>query len=96
MGHPVSQNTRQKISEKTKGIPRPCTESKRILIANARRPKNGFPEVISPNGERLPITILTDFCKSKGLRISNMSDLLHGRAKSYKGWRVHIPHGNTI
>lgn len=96
MGHSVSQTTRQKISERTKGVPRPCTESKRILIANARRPKNGFPKLISPNGELVSIIILTDFCKTYGLRISAMSDLLHGRVKSCKGWRIHIPQSNTI
>ena len=88
MGHPVKLSTRRKISVARKGKSCPCTEAKRISIAKSRRPEEGFRDVVSPSGERKTIGILTDFCKTNGLRVSNMSDLLRGRAKSHKGWRI--------
>lgn len=96
MGHPVSAAARKKIGDSCRGKSNPCTESKRISIANSRKPPGGFPNMVSPLGEIVSINILTDFCKTHGIGVSHMSDLLHGRAKSCKGWRVHIPEGNAV
>ena len=88
MGHLVSDKTRRKIGDGQRGKKRPCSEMRRKSIAASKKPMNGFPDMVSPSGERVSINILTDFCKTHGLRVSNMSDLLHGRAKSHKGWKI--------
>ena len=86
MGHPVKLSTRRKISVIHKGKSRPCTESKRISIANARRPSGGFPEVLSPTGEKYKINVLTDFCKVHSLHLPSMSYLLRRKRFSHRGW----------
>jgi hypothetical protein len=96
LGHHVKKETREKIGDQQRGEKRPCSEVRRISIAASKRPLGGFPDMMSPSGERVHINILTDFCKQYGLRVSNMSDLLHGRVKSHKGWRVHIPKDNGV
>ena len=96
MGHSVSEQTRKKIGNLQRGRKRPCSEARRIRIAKSKTPIGGFPDVLAPSGARVSITILTDFCKTYGLRVSNMSDLLHGRAKSHKGWRLYIANHKEI
>ena len=96
MGHPVSDKTRKKIGDKQRGKTRPCSERRRISIAKSKMPVGGFPHIMSPSGQQVEITVLTDFCKTYGLRVSNMSDVLHGRAKSHKGWRLYIANRNGV
>jgi hypothetical protein len=88
LGHGVSTETRQKMRDRKIGKSLPCSETKRLSIASARRPTLGFPMMVSPDGERHSIDILTDFCKTHNLRLSNVSDLIHGRVKSHKGWVI--------
>lgn len=89
-GHSVSAEARKKISLSQIGKKRPCSERRRIAIAKAKSPKQGFPLVVSPEGKIFCIEILTDFCKKHGLHLSGMSGLLkrYKNAKSHRGWRL--------
>jgi len=90
MGHIVKQSTKQKISNCHRGKPRPCTEAKRISIANARKPEGGFPSLISPSGQIFHIDILSDFCREHNLHLPTICGLIRGykNVKSHKGWRL--------
>lgn len=57
-------------------------------ISKGRKP-TGFPNVINPNGQILIIDgTLTEFCKKHNLNIGNVSCLINGKKKSYKGWTL--------
>lgn len=89
MGHFTSEITKQKISDTKKGVKiGPCSELRRIKIAEARRPKMGFKKVKSPSGIIYSINVLEDFCKEHNLRSSSMSELLKGKYKHHRGWSV--------
>ena len=94
-GHRVSTETRQKMRIKKLGKKNPCAESKRLSIALSRRPENGFPQMKSPTGEVHIINILTDFCNQHGLRLSSISDVIHKRRKSHRGWRIADKHADA-
>lgn len=89
-GHSVSTATRKKISLSQIGKKRPCSETRRIAIAKAKSPTQGFPPVISPEGKIYYITILSDFCREHNLHLPGMSGLLkrYKNAKSHRGWRL--------
>lgn len=87
-GHVVSSNTRQKISDVQKGKSKgPCSENRRKAISDARK-KNEYPHVISPNNTVHSIEILTQFCNRHDLKTSSMSEVLSGKRKSHRGWRI--------
>lgn len=88
MGHSVSKETRKKISESQRGRKRPCSQSRKEKIALAKRPLNGYKEVVSPAGQRYSIGILSDFCREHNLHLPGMCGVLKGYAKSHRGWRV--------
>lgn len=57
-------------------------------ISNGRRP-TGFPNVINPSGQICIIDgTLTEFCRVHSLNVGNVSCLINGKKKSYKGWTV--------
>lgn len=86
MGHTVSENTRRKMSECKKGKKNPCSEFRRQMIAKSKMPIGGFPDVISPDGKKYSINILSDFCREHNLRTSTMSELFSKKHKHHKGW----------
>lgn len=90
MGHPVSLKTRKKISQSQIGKKRPCSERRKQKIAESRRPKNGFPALISPDGEIFHINILSDFCREHNLHLPAMCGLIkkYKNAKSHRGWKL--------
>lgn len=88
IGHEVSEKTRQKISNSQLGKKRPCSELRRLKIAKSRKPKDGYKDVVSPEGVRHSIDVMSIFCKTHGLNAPTMSELMKGKYKSYKGWRI--------
>lgn len=87
-GHLVSLESRQKMRFQKLGKSNPCNEEKRLAISASKRPKNGFPDMLSPTGERHSIGVLTDFCKCFDLRLSTVSELLRGKRRTHRGWSV--------
>lgn len=90
MGHPISEETKQKISNTKKGKKtKPCSEGKKEKISKAQRPIEGWKDLVSPSGEKIPITTISNFCKKYNLTTSAISQLLKGRYKIHKGWTVY-------
>lgn len=79
----------------TIGVPFVYTAyNKALHISKSRRP-NGFPKLISPNGNVLEIMgTLTEFCDMHGLNAGNVSCLINGKKDTYKGWKLYIPMEN--
>jgi hypothetical protein len=90
VGHFVSEETRIKMKLKKIGKLNPCSEQKRINISNSLKPVGGWKDVISPNGEKFSVNILSDFCRTHDLCVSGLSELLNGKKHSYKGWSVSL------
>ena len=58
------------------------------LIASRHRP-TGYPSLKSPDGYiHSNIKNLSKFCADNGLTPSNLSAVVHGKAKSHKGWKL--------
>lgn len=87
-GHIVSDATKLKISQSKTGKKNPCSELKRQRIIEAHTPVGGWPNLISPEGEQVSIHSISEFCRTYGLYTSAISELLKGKHKHHKGWKV--------
>lgn len=56
---------------------------KQKIKEGVARTWDGF---INPNGERVTITNLYDFCREHGLSMTGMRALYHGKKPQYRGW----------
>lgn len=87
-GHDVSEQTRQKISDTQKGKSKgPCSETRRKAISASRKTIE-YPLVMSPDSKVYRVDVLSEFCNQHNLRSSSMSEVLHGKRKTHRGWRV--------
>jgi group I intron endonuclease len=50
------------------------------------RKKKTYYGFINPEGQRITINNLQDFCQTLGLNLAHMCDLAKGKRKSHKGW----------
>jgi hypothetical protein len=75
-GHPVSEETRAKISASN-------------VTSNTWRMKTLI--VTSPDGETSTIHGVGKFCKEHGLNHSALIQVAKGRAPHHKGWSAHYP-----
>jgi len=87
-GHQMSEITKKKISNSKKGKSRPCSDLQRERIVEAYRPDGGWSDLISPTGERISVYSIADVCRRYGLRESTMSELMRGKHKHHKGWKI--------
>lgn len=101
LGKPRSKETKQKISESTRGEKhhmwgkvghRKGMENKpghRAGISESRCKKFGNVwEVTDPVGNRYVCNSLKKFCKEQGLGAGHMYNVANGKLKQHKGWTV--------
>ena len=94
----VSEEQKQRLRELRLGVPQ--TEEAKKKQSNklkGKKPKNleaiqvlrqkSF-KVIDPQGQVCEAINLTEFCKTHGLERHRFGDMLNGRYKQYKGWKL--------
>ena len=84
-GIPRTQETKNKISKKLKGIVRTIPKSQHQIDILIKRCEKQY-KIYSPNNEILIITNMTKFCKENNLDPGNMFKVANGFKPSYKGW----------
>ena len=97
-GTKVSESTKQKFSSRRKGELNPnygksmSEEQKRKISETKAKKRYGDAIFIFTNKKNIKIEIkpvnLTDFMKENGLEKSGFYELLAGRLKTHKGWKV--------
>lgn len=84
-GVPLSQETRDKISQSNTGKPKSSDHRAKLAAANCRYKHL----IVSPSGEEFTINNLNRFCKDRGLDTSTMNrSVKNGTA--HKGWTGRI------
>lgn len=87
---PRTQEVKDKISKKNKG-----NGNGMYGVVGSNNSRSKPYAFISPTGDIFQGIGLSYFCKSMGLKQSNMQRLLSGKSKQHKGWRK-IENVNTI
>jgi len=99
-GKKASDETKKKLSEAHKGFKvSEITKKKLSIINKGKKPhintnigaslKNSKHYIlINPQGELINVFNMKKFCKENNLQNSNMSSLVRGKIKSYKGYRM--------
>lgn len=63
---------------------------KRLSKSKRARPQ-GFPDVVTPAGDRMPVEGARIFAKENNLSVNGVRELLFGRIYHFKGWRLCTP-----
>lgn len=61
---------------------------KNIAKRNTEQPKKKYPPLVSPDGEVYEVCGGPTFCKKHGLTKQLLYNVLNGKSKSHKGWRL--------
>jgi group I intron endonuclease len=84
-GRLISEGTKRKLSVANIGK-RYTKEAKRKLALARLHLKKGY-TFISPEGEKVSVFGLNEFCREKGLSGSTMAQVAKGNRHQHKGWR---------
>jgi len=87
-GHVISEETKQKISNTKKGKKHPCSDLQRKRIIESFTPIDGWKDLISPSGERVPVYCILDTAKKYGLNPPSITELYQGKHSHHHGWKV--------
>lgn len=82
LGQRWTEERRAQYSRRLQGV-RP---SEACRQASSERNAKTY-ELISPDGDRVTIRNMRQFCVANGLRASAMNNVVHGRARHHRGWR---------
>lgn len=61
---------------------------KNIAKWNAEQPKKEYPPLVSPDGKEYTVCGVPTFCKEHGLTKQLLYNVLNGKSKSHKGWKL--------
>lgn len=89
-GAKLSDETKEKIRQANLGSKNPHYGKPRSqgFLAKVRKI---YPGVVSPDGEIfLCIVGLNEFCREHGLDSGQMSRLMSGKVRAYKGWKIYL------
>lgn len=85
-GHGVSPETRDKISQSLEGHLHPPERRAALSRAKAQY----LYELTDPEGEIYVTESITEFARQYNLSQGNLSNVVHGKRKSHKGWTGRI------
>lgn len=83
VGCKMKEETKRKLSERNKGK-KPSLNTR----AGASKKNSKSYILLDKNGKTVYIVNMRKFCEAHGLQKSNMSSLVNGKIKSYRGWKL--------
>lgn len=86
-GKKLSEETKRKISEYQRG--KTVSEDTREKMKRSFKGRNAKTyHLIDPNGEKITVTNVAQFCRDTGIPEHAMRHLLRGETKTCKGWSL--------
>ena len=78
------------VDETGSSVLPPHTNRKKWQKTSYNRIQYTSYQMVNPEGVTITITNIKKFCKDNGLCITNMYNVMSGKAKSHKGWKKYV------